>query len=479
MLRTFLIISLTSVTLYSYSQDKSFEIFLSDSSMRFANVSFYVENADNGDVVKEYNSLKSLTPASVMKLITSAAAIELLGPLYTFKTIVGYSGSINKLTGKLTGDVVIKGGGDPTLGSINFPEYNQDFITNWVSEIRRAGITAIEGRVITDDSYYDYLPIPAKWLWEDSGNYYGAGVYGLSLFDNTYEIHLRSAGDSSQPVITDIIPQECRFELKNRLASNGTTDKGYVFAAPYSNSGWLAGTIPVNREDFILKASVTDPPLLIARILNTKLEDSGVPVSNDPTTKRIQPGSSSVNFVPIAEISSPPLSKIIEVLNHESVNLYAEDLTKELGKKYKNYGSTSAGIEVIRDFLRNAEINTDGMFIEDGSGLSPINSINTRELVNLLIFMKKKGKYFPQYYASLPEPGKEGTLKNYFTDPVFESRLKAKSGSMTRVRSFAGYFTTVSGKNLVFSIIVNNYSGSPNNIVSGIESVLKEIILTK
>ena len=219
--------------------------------------------------------------------------------------------------------------------------------------------------------------------------------------------------------------------------------------------------------------------MLIARILNTKLEDSGVPVSNDPTTKIIQPGYSSVNFVPIAEISSPPLSKIIEVLNHESVNLYAEDLTKELGKKYKNYGSTSAGIEVIRDFLRNAEINTDGMFIEDGSGLSPINSINTRELVNLLIFMKKKGKYFPQYYASLPEPGKEGTLKNYFTDPVFESRLKAKSGSMTRVRSFAGYFTTFSGKNLVFSIIVNNYSGSQNNIVSGIESVLKEIILTK
>ena len=479
MLRTFLIIFFTSITLYSSSQDRSFETFLSDSSMSHASISFYIADADNGKIVKDYNSLKSLTAASVMKLITSAAALELLGPAYTFKTIIGYSGSINKQSGILTGNILIKGGGDPTLGSNNFPEYNQNFITNWVTEIKRIGITAIEGRVITDDSYYDYLPVPAKWLWEDSGNYYGAGVYGLSVFDNTYEIHLRSASDSSQPVITDIIPQECKFELKNWLTANGTTDKGYVFAAPYSTSGWVAGTIPVRKDDFILKASVTDPPLLIAKILNAKLETSGVPVSNSPTTKRILPDYSSDNFVPVAEISSPPLSEIIEVLNHESVNLYAESLLKELGKKYKNNGSTSSGIEVIRDFLRNAEINTDGMFIEDGSGLSPVNSINTKELVNLLIYMKKRGKYFKEYYASLPFPGREGTLKNYFTDPVFESRLKAKSGSMTRVRSYAGYFTTVSGKNLVFSIIINNYSGPPNNIVSGIEEILKEIILTK
>jgi D-alanyl-D-alanine carboxypeptidase/D-alanyl-D-alanine-endopeptidase (penicillin-binding protein 4) len=478
MFRIYLIISLTSITLYSFSQNKSFETYLADSSVRHANVSFYVANADNGEIIVEFNSLKSLTPASVMKLITSAATLELLGPRYTFKTKFGYSGSINKQSGKLTGDIIIKGGGDPTLGSINFPEYNQDFITSWISEIRRAGITAIEGRIITDDSYYDYLPIPAKWLWEDSGNYYGAGVYGLSLFDNTYEIHIRSASDSSKPVITGIIPVECKSELLNMLTSKGSADKGYVFAAPYSNSGWLAGTIPLNREDFILKASVTDPPLLIAKILSTKLEALGIPVSNEPTTKRILPGFSATNFTLIAENTSPPLSKIIEVLNHESVNLYAESLTKELGKKFKNDGSTLAGIEVIKGFLLNAGFNTDGMFIEDGSGLSPVNSINTKELVNLLIFMKKKGQYFSEFYDSFADPGKEGTLKDYFTDPVFESQLKAKSGSMTRVRSYAGYITTFSGKNLAFSIIVNNYSGPPRNVVSGIESVLKEIILT-
>jgi len=116
------------------------------------------------------------------------------------------------------------------------------------------------------------------------------------------------------------------------------------------------------------------------------------------------------------------------------------------------------------------------MFIEDGSGLSPVNAINTKELVRLLVYMKNKGKYFNEFYSSLPEAGKEGTLKDTFKDPVFDSRLKAKSGSMTRVRSFAGYFTTKSGKKMVFSIIINNYSGPSSKIVSEIEENIRELI---
>ena len=117
------------------------------------------------------------------------------------------------------------------------------------------------------------------------------------------------------------------------------------------------------------------------------------------------------------------------------------------------------------------------MFIEDGSGLSPLDAINTQELVRLLNYMENKGKYFPEYYASLPDAGKNGTLKNYFKDPVFDSNLKAKSGSMTRVRSYAGYFTAKSGKKMTFSIIVNNYTGPSKNIITGIEEIIKEVLL--
>lgn len=447
--------------------------------MVHASVSLCVADAETGVVVMEHNSQKSLAPASVMKLVTSAAALELLGPAYTFKTKIGYTGSLNKRSGKLTGNLIIRGEGDPVLGSKYFSDHSQDFMVSWIAEIRKMGIKKIEGRVLTDDSYYDYLPVPAKWLWEDAGNYYGAGAYGLSVFDNTYEIHFNTLSDSSRLTITDIVPNECRYEFSNFLVAAGTKDEGNVFAAPYSTTGWLAGTIPANNENFVLKASIADPPLLIAKMMNERLKAAGIPVSEDPTTLRLEPKGISTIVIPISETISPPLSDIIKVLNHESVNMYAEHLTKEMGKVYKNRGSTAAGIEVIKDFLDDAGIKTDGMFIEDGSGLSPVNAITSADLVKLLAYMKKNGKYFPDYYSSLPEAGKEGTLKNYFRDPVFDSRLIAKSGSLTRVRSFAGYFTTISGKNMIFSIIINNYTGPSKGIINSIEELLKEMILNK
>ena len=476
MSKTFFIISLVCLTIRSFSQEKSSETFLGDSSLMHASVSLCVADAKTGDILLDYNSGISLAPASVMKVITSAAALELLSPEYTFKTSVGYTGSLNKRSGKLRGNIIITGGGDPALGSKYFSDHYHNFLINWITEIKKLGIKRIKGRVITDDSYFDFLPVPAKWLWEDQGNYYGAGAYGLSVFDNTYEIHFKTLSDSTLPVIKEIIPDESRFELSNFLIASGTTDDGYVFASPYSSSGWLSGNIPVNQDDFILKASITDPPLLLSKMVTNKLKANGVKVSGNPSTIRTVKNYKSGKVEPITETISPPLADIIEVLNHESVNLFAEHLIKELGKKFKNNGSTASGVAVILEFLKNSGIDINGMFIEDGSGLSPLNAINTRELVRLLVYMKNRGKYFTEYYASFPDAGKEGTLKNYFKDPIFDSRLRAKSGSMTRVRSFAGYFTTLSGKEMVFSIIINNYSGPSKKIISEIEENLRELI---
>jgi D-alanyl-D-alanine carboxypeptidase/D-alanyl-D-alanine-endopeptidase (penicillin-binding protein 4) len=447
--------------------------------MLHASVSVYIADSGKKDEpVLEYNAEKSLTPASVMKLVTSAVVLELLGPHYTFRTVAGYTGVLNKRTGKLKGDIVIRGGGDPCLGSPYFSDHYKDLTDIFISEIKRLGIKKIEGRVITDDSYYDFQPVPAKWLWEDAGNYYGAGAYGLSVFDNTYEIRFMTGSDS-QLIVKEITPGECMTEFANWLTAAGTSDEGYVFAAPYSTNGWLAGTIPANLDDFVLKASVADPPRLMAKMTDSKLKAAGITVSEEPTTFRLEQLISGESMVQIAEITSPPLSEIIEVLNHESVNMYAEHLIKELGKKYSGKGSTDAGIQVVKEFLDNSGIGTDGMFIEDGSGLSPVNSLNAKGLTGLLYYMKRNGKYFTEYFNSLPEAGKEGTLKNYFKDPVFASRLNAKSGSMTRVRSYAGYFTTISGKQMIFSILVNNYTGTSRHLITGIEEIIKETILNE
>jgi serine-type D-Ala-D-Ala carboxypeptidase/endopeptidase (penicillin-binding protein 4) len=476
-MRIFVIILLISYSLCSFSQNNPSDTFHSDSSLAHASVSLCVADAKTGNITIEYNSGISLTPASVMKIITSSAALELLGPDYTFKTTVGYTGTLNKRSGVLKGNIIIHGGGDPALGSKYFSDHYSNFLNNWVSEIKKLGIKRIKGKIITDDSYYDYLPVPGKWIWEDIGNYYGAGAYGLSVYDNTYEIHFKTSSEGTLPSINSIIPNECRSELSDFLISSGSTDEGYVFAAPYSSKGWIAGTIPVNQQDFVLKASITDPPLFLAKLFDERLKAFGIKISGEPNSLRLEHNYQAAKVMPITETISPPLSEIISVLNHESVNMFAEHLIKELGKKFKNDGSTASGAQVIYEFLKSSGIDINGSFIEDGSGLSPLNSVNTRELVSLLVYLKNKGKYFNVFFSSLPDAGKNGTLKNYFTDPVFESRLRAKSGSMTRVRSFAGYFTTVSGKKMVFSIIINNYSGPSKIITSAIEENLKDLII--
>jgi D-alanyl-D-alanine carboxypeptidase/D-alanyl-D-alanine-endopeptidase (penicillin-binding protein 4) len=475
MVRRITLIPLLFISIITTGQQKALEQLLSDSTMLHASVSFCIINAATGETVIDHDGSKSFSQASVMKLVTTAAAIEMLGPEHTFTTTIGYSGIIKN--GVLNGDIIIKGGGDPTLGSEKFAGQYAGFIDKWVEEIRKAGIRKITGRVITDDSYYDYQPVPPNWNWEDLGNYYGAGVYGLSIFDNTLKIHFSTGDSGTVPVITSLEPVNPGTEYVNHLKAYGSSDQGYVYSAPYNTYGWISGEIPVNRTDFILKASLTDPPLLAAEILTDKLKSSGIKVQGKPSTSRIIPEMRGIGITAITFTTSPKLSEIMVALNQESVNLYAEHFVKELGKVFGSDGSTGSGTEVVKGFLDSLGVETTGMFIEDGSGLSPQDAVNSRGLATLLYQMKKKGKYFADFYNSLPEAGKTGTLKNVFRDPIFEGKMRAKSGTILRVKSYAGYITTKSGNEMTFSIIVNNYTGSSTKLVAHIADILKETIL--
>jgi len=479
MRKSILIFLASAIAFPLFSQEITTTRLLSDSSMLHASVSLRIADSNTGTTILELNSEKSLIPASVQKLITSAVATEMLGPDYTFKTQIGYSGDLDTLTGVLKGDIIIKGGGDPALGSANFKEHYGDFMGSWAKAIIKLGIKRIEGRILSDDSYFDYQPVPPKWLWEDVGNYYGAGAYGISVFDNTFQIHLNTTSANHAVEIISVFPEECSYDLTNRLVSSGTSDEGYVFTAPYSTSGWIEGTVPQGIEDFIIKASITDPPLLLAQMVGKKLKSEGITITGVASSVRKEGIELNTGFIIISETTSPELSDIAERLNHQSVNLYAEHFVKELGRKFGKKGSTEAGVEVIMKYLQNAGINTKGLFMEDGSGLSPLNAINARVLSDILIYMNTRGKNYYHFFSSLPEAGKEGTIKYNFRDPVFDSRMNAKSGSMTRVRSYAGYLETLKGNKLVFSIIINNYSGTSAKIISGIEDFLKQVIINK
>jgi D-alanyl-D-alanine carboxypeptidase/D-alanyl-D-alanine-endopeptidase (penicillin-binding protein 4) len=456
-------------------QERALKSLLANPVMSGASFSGCIFDTKDRTAVWEFNSGESLIPASVLKVVTSAAALEFLGPEYSFHTRLGYTGSLNKRTEVLSGDIIIQGGGDPSLGSPYFSEHYGSFLSEWIQKIKESGIKTIKGMVICDDSRYDYQPVPSGWLWEDIGNYYGAGVYGLSLFDNTFHIHFRTSAPGSVPEITGFVPDICRYDISNQLVSYGNTDMGYVFSAPYGSYGWIAGSIPANREDFVLKASIQDPPLLMARLFDRMLDSAGIEVVQAPSTSRIE-NTILPEMILIDEVESPPLASIIEVLNHESVNLYAEHLLKEIGLQIKGKGITKSGIEVLYSFLQEAGCDTSGFFIEDGSGLSPINAVTSKGLAGLMLYMLTKASYPEAFLNSLPEAGKEGTLKSAFRNPAFDSNLRAKSGSFTRTRSYTGYFTARSGSEMAFSILVNNFSGPSQTIVAGIEAILLETI---
>lgn len=459
------------------SQEPFIRKFLSDSSLTNALVSLTIIDSHTGGIVASWNSKKVLTGASVTKLLTTAAALELLGPDYRFKTSVGYTGEFSGKNGVLNGDLVISGGGDPSLGSERFPQYYKDIFEIWTIAVKDYGIRKIRGRVLTDDTRYDYEPVPGGWVWEDIGNYYGAGVYGLSLYDNTLKIIFRTSGEGTVPVIIGTDPPETGINYVNFLTASGNSDQGYVFTAPYSSRGWISGSIPVNRNNFELKASIPDPPLLAANLLTEKLIKGGVKISGKPSTFRLDKISGKIFLIPESEIESPPLREIIKVLNSESVNLYAEHLLKEMGLVVMGKGTAEAGIEAIKEFLGRAGIDCAGLSLTDGSGLSPGNLLNSEILAKLLLYMKEHSRNYDIFFSSLPAAGKEGTLKNAFRDTLFDGRLRAKSGSMTRVKSFAGYLTTSSGMEMIFSIIINGYTGTQAAVTARIEETLKHIIM--
>ncbi len=438
--------------------------------MKGAGTGIVVVDISNDSVVYAFHPDQLMVPASTLKLVSSAAALEILGPAYRFKTHLAYSGQIHRQTHFLDGDLLIIGGGDPALGSAYFPDFyrNPPFLDQWVQSLILKGIRGINGNLCIDESAYEEQRVPPGWVWEDIGNYYGAGAGALAVHDNMFRITLQSGDEAGEPVsiiYVDPWAEELKFE-NYATSSEKNSDQAYVYGSPWGDLLKIRGTIPVNRDRFPIKASLPEPGIVLAKMLKSKLERIHIPVSGN--VKRRTAGEKTV---PIHEVVSPPLSAIVKVLNHESVNLFAEHLVKQLAWEKNGLGTTREGVRIIRDFWSQKGLDTTTLFMEDGSGLSRSNALSPRHLTEILLYMKNESPHSELFTGSLPEPG-EGTL--IFFDPArFPNQsLRCKSGSMTRVRCFAGYLVTVTGEELAFSIMLNNFSMKQSELIEKVEDLL-------
>ncbi|MEZ5010472.1 MAG: D-alanyl-D-alanine carboxypeptidase [Bacteroidales bacterium] len=253
-------------------------------------------------------------------------------------------------------------------------------------------------------------------------------------------------------MITSIEPEIPELVINNLLRCSGDSDRGFVYIEPYGNFAEVRSTIPVNRQDFILKASIPDPPYLVSTQLDRALRDGGIEITAPPSTLRIFDISSGENghssAVVLTETVSPPLSEIVRVTNTESVNLFAEHLLRMIGSETggDNPGEMNRGIEAVYAFLDSAGIGSDGLYMTDGSGLSRYDALSSDFVTRLLEYEKNRSPVGGFFVSSLASAGENGTLQYYFRDEVFKGRLQAKSGTSTRIRNYAGYLKTSSGK---------------------------------
>ena len=442
-----------------HAQGTGINNFIKSANLKHANIGIKVVEIPSGKTVHSYNEQLSLCPASCMKLVSSAAALELLGADYTYKTTLFTDGTINA-QGVLQGDVYINGVGDPTLGSAFTGKNPNVFLEQWIADIRKAGIKSINGKIIALDGLFGYEGVSPWWIWADMGNYYASGTYGLSVFDNTYRLNLKSGKAGTRPEILNWEPASLKLKFENNLkAAANNIDSAYIYGQPFDLERRIFGTIPQNKTLFTIKGDIPDPGLFLASYFTETLKKSGIAVSGKASTSRIEKHSPKGERA-LSQTVSPDLREIIQVINFRSNNHYSEHLFKKIGAENK-----------IKELWKTKGLDTDALFMYDGSGLSPSNAVSVDFLTDLLVYMATKSKYSDAFYQSLPRAGKEGTVLSFLKKTSLEDISRMKSGSMEGIYSYSGYVDK-NGKRYAFSVIVNKYNGSRSEVRGQIEKLL-------
>lgn len=419
-----------------------------DSQFRHASISLYVVDTRTGRVVLGKNPETGLAPASCQKVITAATAFEILGKDYAYTTRLGYNGRID--SGILNGNIFIVGSGDPTLGSSHYSSTRESqVLEDFKNAVRAKGIRRLKGLVLADDKIWGTQRIPDGWIWQDMGNYYGAGAAGLNWRENEYELILKSGKHLGDPVkIVGTRPKYLPgIHLMNELTSadKESGDNAYIYMAPDTETGFIRGTIPIEKDSFIISGSLPDGGRTLAATLFQSLAPGRAypdNLVNYLKTKAGWPHADSFFY----SHHSPPVDSIMYWFLKRSINLYGEALLKTIAYESRRPGTTDDGVEVVNSFWEKRGIGRSSLKIIDGSGLSPANRITTASLVSVLQYAKDKN-WFSSFYHALPEI----------------NGIKMKDGYINGVRSYAGYVNGSAGE-YTFAFIVNNFDGSPSAV---------------
>jgi D-alanyl-D-alanine carboxypeptidase/D-alanyl-D-alanine-endopeptidase (penicillin-binding protein 4) len=445
----------------------------SNSAFHQASWGFCLLSGKNCQPLQQFNPQKSLVPASVVKLFTTSAAIALLGDTFRFKTQLLIDGKISQ-DGILNGHLIVKGGGDPVLGSLSGGgQMKEPLMRELVKEIRAAGIKKIKGNVLVDISYFENEPVPAYWIWYDIGNYYAPPLMALNLSENQYEIYFKpglKAGDSTKILYTQ--PEIPGLKLINHTTTAiGGGDQTFIPGPPHALEKHIYGKMPVG-DSFKIKGAIPRPELFFLQLFKNELKLQNIAFEE---TSQCYPPSKSINTNSCNTLYthySPMLSDICRYANYTSNNLTAECILRTLGAEILKNGSTAVGLEIVNKFVQSRMLNPAGFKMVDGSGLSKYNLVNATQLASYLGNIVQE-PWFKKFYGTLPYSGKGGTLEKFCDGTPAEGRIVAKSGSMERIKCYAGYLRDAQDKLNPFAVLVNNHDVPNREVVKWIEGLME------
>jgi serine-type D-Ala-D-Ala carboxypeptidase/endopeptidase (penicillin-binding protein 4) len=436
-----------------------------------------VESLADGRVLYARNSEKLVVPASNMKLLTMSVAAEKLGWDFRFETRLEAAGTI--AGGTLAGDLIVVGGGDPSIDSQNFGA--SPLFDEWAEALRAAGIRRVEGRLIGDDNLFDDTTLGPGWAWDYLGDGYAAGSSALNYNENAALIRIWPADMTGAPARVELSPAGHGLTLVSKVttsAAGGTASLSH-FRNPGSHVLEVTGRIPAGRAVVIRTAAVENPTEFFVSAFNSALEARGIVVRDGAWDVDELPGPGAPAPVPsrdhrqiIATRQSLPLSSLGAYFLKESQNFYGETILKTLGQRFGRAGSTVAGRRVVSETLTGWGIPADSYVMSDGSGLSRYNYVSAEAIVSILKHVWDDERLRGPFLAALPVAGQDGTLELRMRNTVLAGRVQAKTGTISNVRSLSGFLITESGERLVFSMIANHFTATSAQVDAVVEKAL-------
>ena len=403
-----------------------------------------------------HNASRRFRAASNTKLVTAAAALDALGEGYEFRTVLYATGPIED--GTLRGDLVLRGGGDPTIGGRYAAETASRIFRRWARVLRAKGIERVLGDVVADDSFFDRVRRHPDWEGYPAWKWYYGPVSAMSVNDNCVTVAVRPGASAGLPALVTVAPGVAPVRVRNTCRTHARRHAIWFDRAPGSDLIEVGGWVRLGTAGYSDLVSVPDPPLYAAVLLKAVLEQEGLAVGGQARVAEPDEGGPRPGAEPLCT-RSVALPAVLRTMLKRSHNQYAEDVIKAVGAEASGRGTWPAGLARAGDMLREMGFGDADFRLADGSGLSRNNELTPELLANLLCRLDGASER-PPFRTLLAAPGEEGTLRNRLTQEPYRGAVRAKTGYLRGVGALSGYARTRAGTDVAFAVLINLRPGA-------------------